>query len=87
MSNYTKAKQVITHVRCAKNIFLAFDKLCSGNPQMTNLRTDEIVFFRNLTKIGTDENKAIYSINVMQINLVHYLSLLRIFLLKILSSA
>ena len=28
---------------------------------MTNLRTDEIVFFRNLTKIGTDENKAIYS--------------------------
>ena len=35
--------------------------LCSGNPEMTNLRTDEIVFFRNLTKIGTDENKAIYS--------------------------
>ena len=29
---------------------------------MTNLRTDEIVFFRNLMKIGTDENKAIYSI-------------------------
>ena len=29
---------------------------------MTNLRTDEIVFFRNLTKIGTDENKAIHSI-------------------------
>ena len=29
---------------------------------MTNLRTDEIVFFRNLTKIGTDENKAIYII-------------------------
>ena len=28
---------------------------------MTNLRTDEIVFFRNLTKIGTDENKVIYS--------------------------
>ena len=28
---------------------------------MTNLRTDEIVFFRYLTKIGTDENKAIYS--------------------------
>ena len=35
--------------------------LCSGNPEMTNLRTDELVFFRNLTKIGTDENKAIYS--------------------------
>ena len=29
---------------------------------MTNLRTDEMVFFRNLTKIDTDENKAIYSI-------------------------
>ena len=28
---------------------------------MTNLRTDEIVFFRNLTKKGTDKNKAIYS--------------------------
>ena len=28
---------------------------------MTNLRTDELVFFRNLMKIGTDENKAIYS--------------------------
>ena len=30
---------------------------------MTNLRTDEIgFFFCNLMKIGTDENKAIYSI-------------------------
>ena len=28
---------------------------------MTNLRTDKMVFFRNLTKIDTDENKAIYS--------------------------
>ena len=28
---------------------------------MTNLRTDEIVFFCNVMKIGTDENKAIYS--------------------------
>ena len=28
---------------------------------MTNLRTDEMVFICNLTKIGTDENKAIYS--------------------------
>ena len=38
------------------------DNLCnSGNPQMTNLRTDEIVFVLHLTKIGTDENKAIYS--------------------------
>ena len=30
---------------------------------MTNLRTDEIVFFLNLTKIGTDKNKAIHSIH------------------------
>ena len=37
------------------------DKLCSVNHEMKNLRTDEIVLFRNLTKIGTDENKAIYS--------------------------
>ena len=29
---------------------------------MTNLRTEEIVFFCDLMKIGTDENKAIYSI-------------------------
>ena len=29
---------------------------------MTNLRTDKMVFICNLTKIGTDENKAIYSI-------------------------
>ena len=29
---------------------------------MTNLHTDEIAFFRILTKIGTKENKAIYSI-------------------------
>ena len=28
---------------------------------MTNLRTDQMVFFRNFTKIETDENKAIYS--------------------------
>ena len=28
---------------------------------MTNLRTGEMVFIRNLTKIGTNENKAIYS--------------------------
>ena len=34
----------------------------SGNLEMTNLHTDEIAFFRCLTKIGTDENKAIYSI-------------------------
>ena len=41
---------------------MACDKVCFGNPQMTNLRTDEIIFFLNLTKIGTDENKAIHSI-------------------------
>ena len=33
-----------------------------GILQMTNLRTDEMVIYRNLTKIDTDENKAIYSI-------------------------
>ena len=26
-----------------------------------DLRTDEMLFFRNLTKFDTDENKAIYS--------------------------
>ena len=31
--------------------------------QMTNLRIDQMVFFRNLTKIGTDKNKTIYSIS------------------------
>ena len=36
--------------------------LYSAHLHMTNLRTDEMVFFRNLTKIDTDENKAIYSI-------------------------
>ena len=36
--------------------------LQSGNLEMTNLCTDEMAFSRSLTKIGTDENKAIYSI-------------------------
>ena len=68
MSNNTKTKQVITSVKCAKQIIIIPRKgplvtnLCSGYPEMTNLHTDEIVLFRNLTKIGTDENKAIYSI-------------------------
>ena len=35
---------------------------------MTNLSTDEIVFFHNLTKIGTDENKAIYSSYIMHLH-------------------
>ena len=35
--------------------------LYSANLHMTNLRTDEMVFFHDLTKIDTDENKAIYS--------------------------
>ena len=67
MSNYTKAKQVITSFKCAKHIIIIFRKgpivtnLCSHYPETTNLRTDKIVIFRNLTKIGTDENKAIYS--------------------------
>ena len=29
--------------------------------QMMNLHIDEMVLFRNLMKIGTDKNKAIYS--------------------------
>ena len=69
MTNYTKAKQEITTLNYSKHINYNYswerypcDKLCSGNPEMTNLRTDEFVFFRNLTKIGTDENKAIHSI-------------------------
>ena len=64
ISNYTKATQVITYVKCVKYIIIhrkspLCDKLCFGNPHMTNLRTDEIVFIRNLTKIGTNENIAI----------------------------
>ena len=67
MSNYTKAKQVITSVKCTKHVIILkkcplVTNLCSGSPEMMNLRTDEIVSFPNLTKIGTDENKAIYSI-------------------------
>ena len=64
MSNYTKAKQIHISVMCAKQESSPCDKLCSDNPEMTNLRTDENVFFRNLTKIGTDENKAIYSSSI-----------------------
>ena len=43
--------------------------VCSCNPEMTNLRTDEIVFFRNLTKIDTDENKAIYSMSIVTLTI------------------
>ena len=35
-----------------------YDKLCSDNPEMTNLRTDEIDIFSQFDEIGTDENKA-----------------------------
>ena len=35
---------------------------------MTNLRIDEMVLFRNYGKISTDENKAIYSINLFYVN-------------------
>ena len=52
MSNYTKAKQIITS--SAPKIYsqekLLCDKLFSSSLQMTNLHTDEMVFFRNLTK-------------------------------------
>ena len=48
MSNhiYTKAKQEITSVKYAMHIIIIWkerspcDKLCSGNPEMTNLRTE-----------------------------------------------
>ena len=33
-----------------------------GNLQTTNLHTDEMFYYRNLTKIDTDENKAIHII-------------------------
>ena len=51
-------------MNCTKNIFLRrvpVINLGSGSLEMTNLRTDEMAFSCNLTKIGTDENKAIYS--------------------------
>ena len=35
------------------------ENLHISNHKMTNLRTDEMVFICNLTKIGTDNNKAI----------------------------
>ena len=62
MSNYRQT--IIRPVICTKNIFLGMVPvidLRTGNLEMTNLRTDEMVFSRNLTKIGTDENKAIFS--------------------------
>ena len=37
---------------------------------MTNLRTDKMPFSGGLTKIGTDENKAIYSILFYYVNVV-----------------
>ena len=45
------------------NVKLAFEQtnLYFRDPWMTNLRTDEMVILNELTKIGTDENKAIYS--------------------------
>ena len=61
MSNYSQT--MIKFNKCTKNIFLGRVPviLDSCNLEMTNLRTDEMAFFRSLTKIGTDENKAIYS--------------------------
>ena len=51
-------------LKCTKYIFLGrvgVTNLYFDNLEMTNLRTDETAFFRSLTKIGTDKNKAIYS--------------------------
>ena len=38
---------------------------------MTNLRTDEMVFYRNLTKFDTDDNKAIDSISDFRFGLLN----------------
>ena len=35
---------------------------------MTNLRTDEMAFFHNLTKIGSYENEVIYNICLSVVN-------------------
>ena len=63
MSNYRQ--EIIKSVNCTKIIFLEIVPVIDlhpGNLEMTNLHTDEMGFSHNLTKIGTDENKAIYSI-------------------------
>ena len=60
-------------VKCTKNIILGrvpVTNLCSGNVEMRNLRTDEMAFICSLTKIGTDENKTIYSILNLKENVV-----------------
>ena len=52
-------------VKWTKNIILGrvpVTNFRSGIVKMTNLHTDEMAFHCSLTKIGTDENKAIYSI-------------------------
>ena len=59
-------------VKCTKTIILGrvpLTKLRSGNVEMAKLRTDEMAFFRSLTKIGTDENKAIYSMCIIKISM------------------
>ena len=49
------------------------NKLDSCNLEMTNLCSDEMAFFHRLTKIGTDENKAIYSKQLAFMNFVIFL--------------
>ena len=39
---------------------------------MMNLRTDEMAFLHSLTKIGTDENKAIHSMCFMYISKLNF---------------
>ena len=53
--------------KCTKTILgrVLVTNLQSGIAEMTNLRTDEIAIFCILTKISTDENKAIYSICII----------------------
>ena len=62
MSNYKQIIKPSSAPKIYTQEKFPCDKVSSGSPQMTYLRTDEIVFLGNLTKIGTDENKAMYSI-------------------------
>ena len=46
--------------------------LYSANLHMTSLCTDEMVFYRNLKKIDTDENKAIYSTCIFNCKMIQF---------------
>ena len=69
---YLKPNKQTNKVKCAKTLYgkAMVIILYSADLHMTNLRTDEMVFFCNLTKIVTDENKAIYSITIHEVHIV-----------------